>query len=288
MEPTAPFQSFADAYVAAMRGQLRDHVRCAAAVRQLVGFFGNRSVAGIARRDVGDYVVKRRQSGVCNRTINRELFVLSAAYKYAGRYWGWEVPFPGRDFKQPEPEGRLRYLQSDEAQQLYSTAALGPEFLADFIRLALHTGCRKSEMLTLTWQSVDLTAKRFTVESHLSKTGRRRVIPLNRHALDALASRQQFREGLALPSPWVFCYRDGRRVKNLYYGFRRAIREAGIEDFRVHDLRHTFASWLVGRGIPLTEIRDLLGHSSIEQTERYAHLAPDRLREAVAVLDSLE
>ena len=234
MEPNASFQSFTDAYLAAMVGQLRDHVRCVAAVRRLVGFFGKRSVAGIGKRDVGSYVVCRKQAGVCNRTINRELFVMSAAYRYAGRYWGWELPYPGRDLRQPEPEGRLRYLQVEEARRLVEASADGPGYLSDFIRLALHTGCRKGELLTLSWQSVDLKARRLTVESHRSKSGKRRVIPLNEKALEALRSREEYRATLALP-----------------------------------------------------EIRDLLGHSSIEQTERYAHLAPDRLRNAVDFLDTL-
>lgn len=71
-------------------------------------------------------------------------------------------------------------------------------------------------------------------------------------------------------------------------GRLRWIRRAGIEKFRVHDLRHTCASWMVQQGVPLLEVRDVLGHSSIEMTERYAHLAPDKLRSAVGVLDRLQ
>jgi integrase len=70
-------------------------------------------------------------------------------------------------------------------------------------------------------------------------------------------------------------------------GYESACARAGIKDFRVHDLRHTFASWLVSAGVPLAEVRDLLGHSTIEMTERYAHLAPDNHVRAVSVLDRL-
>lgn len=71
-------------------------------------------------------------------------------------------------------------------------------------------------------------------------------------------------------------------------GFQAACRRAGIEGFRVHDLRHTCAPWMVQQGVPLMEVRDVLGHSSIEMTERYAHLAPDKPRSAVGVLDRLQ
>jgi len=70
-------------------------------------------------------------------------------------------------------------------------------------------------------------------------------------------------------------------------GFQAACTRAKIKDFRVHDLRHTFASWLVQGGVPLLEVAKLLGHSTIEMTERYAHLAPENLKAAVGVLDRL-
>lgn len=91
---------------------------------------------------------------------------------------------------------------------------------------------------------------------------------------------------------WVFARRKngeavsgGERVKALDWLFRKAVKLAGIEDFRIHDLRHTFASWLVSEGVELVKVRDLLGHTSIKMTERYAHLMPDRLHDAVEVLD---
>jgi len=71
-------------------------------------------------------------------------------------------------------------------------------------------------------------------------------------------------------------------------GFRSACAKAGLQDFRIHDLRHTCAAWLVSEGVPLSEVRDLLGHASITMTERYAHLAPDRVRSAVAKLEGGE
>ena len=84
-------------------------------------------------------------------------------------------------------------------------------------------------------------------------------------------------------------FRDAQeRIRDVKRSFGTACRRARIEDFRFHDLRHTCAAWLVSAGVPLTEVRDLLGHSSVKVTERYAHLAPENVRAAVAVLDAGE
>jgi integrase len=84
----------------------------------------------------------------------------------------------------------------------------------------------------------------------------------------------------------VFCHTDGSRIGSVKRSFATACTKAGIKDFRFHDLRHTCAAWLVTAGVSLTEVRDLLGHSSVTMTEKYAHLAPERVRIAVAALDN--
>jgi integrase len=94
-----------------------------------------------------------------------------------------------------------------------------------------------------------------------------------RHALER-------RHAVCGHSPYVFCSDQGHYV-DLKRGFAGACRRARITNFRQHDLRHTCASWLVMAGVPLPEVRDLLGHSSIKVTERYAHLAPENLRRAI-------
>jgi len=87
---------------------------------------------------------------------------------------------------------------------------------------------------------------------------------------------------------WVFCHEDGRRIGDVKRSFAKACERAGIHDFRVHDLRHTCAAWLVSAGADLCEVRDLLGHTTVKMTERHAHLAPDNVRAAVALLESDE
>jgi len=88
-------------------------------------------------------------------------------------------------------------------------------------------------------------------------------------------------------NPWVFCRKDGSQILSVRRSFLAACRTAGLKDFRIHDMRHTFAAWLVSDGVALTEVRDLLGHSTVKVTERYAHLAPENLRKAVARLENM-
>ena len=104
-----------------------------------------------------------------------------------------------------------------------------------------------------------------------------------------LVRRMRLREQICPNSRWVFFHmvpalnsKVGDRVKNIRRSFKSACNRAGIENFRIHDLRHTFASWLVMEGVPLFEVSKLLRHASIQMTERYAHLAPDHLHDAVA------
>jgi integrase len=123
------------------------------------------------------------------------------------------------------------------------------------------------------------------LEPHHTKTGERRTVPLNGMAKAALLSLARFRATHCPSSPWVFCNRHGERIQDIKKGFATACRRAEITDFHPHDLRHTCAAWLVTAGVPLPEVRDLLGHSTIQMTERYAHLAPENVRAAVNVLD---
>lgn len=190
-----------------------------------------------------------------------------------------------------EPQGRLRWITREEAERLILEASKETRkspHLADFIRLALNTGCRKNELLKLSWDRVDLEAGNFRLEGENTKNGKRRFVPLSSVARSALENRAKFRAEHCPTSPWVFAHRNGERVQFLQNGFESACKRAGISDFRVHDLRHTCASWLVSAGVQLLEVKELLGHSSIEMTERYSHLSPDNLSRVANTLDRLQ
>ena len=217
-------------------------------------------------------------AGAAASTVNKEIGLLARAIHYANREWGYSLYNPVQGCKQREPEGRVRWLTHAQAASLVAAAGqLGPRaaHLPDLITLALHTGMRKGELLGLEWQRVDFENGLIYLEGQHTKSNKRRSIPINQPARAALTSRRAVGTG-----PLVF-----GGVKDVKRSFTHACQMAGIEDFRFHDLRHTFASWLMQAGAALVEVRDLLGHASIEMTERYAHLAPERLRGAVARLD---
>lgn len=141
-------------------------------------------------------------------------------------------------------------------------------------------------MLGLEWSRVDLQTNLLYLESHHTKAKKRRSVALNNTAREAILAQARFRATHCPAAPWVFFTYNGNRIASVKRNFATACRRAGIEDFRLHDLRHTCAAWLVQAGVPMAEVRDVLGHRTLAMTERYAHLAPENLRAAVALLDS--
>ena len=111
------------------------------------------------------------------------------------------------------------------------------------------------------------------------------MIPLCQEARAALIGRRRFRASNCPDAPFVFVNYEGNSIGLIKRSFSTACRRAGISDFRIHDLRHTFASWLVTEGVPLLDVSQLLGHSAVKMTKRYAHLAADSLESAVSLLD---
>ncbi|TCT21173.1 tyrosine-type recombinase/integrase [Thiobaca trueperi] len=257
-------------------------------VRNLRQHFGGLELTALTPALVRRYVDQRRVQ-VTNGTVNRELCVLSSAINYARREWEWDIPNPVPGRKLRTPEGRIRWITREESKRLLDEASREPQapHLVDFIRLAINTGCRKGELLGLEWKRIDLRAGLIHLEADHTKTLKRRSVPINADAREAILSRAQFRMRHCPASPWVFCHEDGSRVLDVKRSFTTARKRAGIEDFRVHDLRHTCAAWLVSAGVPLTAVRDLLGHTTVKMTERYAHLAPENVRAAVALLEGM-
>lgn len=289
-QPSRSFDELMLAYVEATERKKRDPDRDRVSLKHLYPVFTCRDLNGIAPMDVRRYIAMRETAGAAASTINREVGLLSSAINYARREWGWDIHNPAAGCRQREPEGRVRWISRAEAVALLKAAHHDSRarHLPAFIRLALHTGCRKGELLGLEWRRVDLQHGQFYLEAQHTKTARRRSVPINREARAALMDRARFRAKHCPASPWVFCHKDGARILDVKRSFPTACRRAGISDFRVHDLRHTCAAWLVTIGVPLAEVRDLLGHRSIQMTERYAHLAPENVRAAVTLLEGAE
>jgi len=150
------------------------------------------------------------------------------------------------------------------------------DHLTPAVLLSINTGLRRGELFKLQWSSVDFDRGLVTVEGHNAKSRQTRHVPLNDEAMSLLRSWREQRS-------------DGQRVfavaTNYQNGWKALLKRAGITNFRWHDMRHHFASRLVQRGVPLNTVRDLLGHSTVQMSLRYSHLAPDQRREAVAKLN---
>ena len=176
-----------------------------------------------------------------------------------------------------ENSGRIRYLNEEEINHLLVVC---PPYLKDIIEFALNTGLRKGELFALKWSDVDLHNKLLSFKN--TKNYEERVIPLNDIALDVLR-----RIPRQLHNEYVFitpATKRGAQIVDVKKSFKTALRDAGIQDFRFHDLRHTFASHLVMAGVDLANVKELMGHKDIKMTLRYAHLSPDYKKRGVDIL----
>jgi integrase len=188
--------------------------------------------------------------------------------------WGELTAIPR--IKTAKEPSRLRWLREEEAEHLLEACERsGNKALADLVAFALHTGLRQSEALGLTWPRVD----RATGVIHLDKTknGDRRSV-----ALDEVADAVLARRWAPNATGYVFGSSNWNSFRSAW---ETAVRAARLEDVRFHTLRHTCASWLVQSGVSLQEVQRILGHRTLAMTMRYAHLAPESQRTAIAKLN---
>ena len=218
-------------------------------------------------------------AGRAPATVNQYLAFLRALLKRASEEWGVETS--GVRFRLlPLRNARVRQLSLDEEQRLL-TALERVEPLHRLVRFLLGTGVRLREALQLTWDDVDLEAQ--TVTLRHTKNGETRLIPLQASELELL--RTGYKKA-GRSCPWVFPWYSARvaprEYKSPHGAFKSACVRAGVTDFRIHDLRHTFASRCVARGVGLYHVSRLLGHRDLRMTARYSHLGVEDLRTALA------
>ena len=248
------------------------------AIRQhVLPRLGNRRVADVTR---GDVAALHHRMHATPYAANRTLGILSAMFTAAEL---WELrpqgSNPCRYVKRFRERRRERFLSDGEYRRLGAvlreaerTGTVAAPAIAA-IRLLMLTGCRLSEIMTLRWEHVALEARELRLPD--SKTGAK-VVYLGRPAVAVLRGIAR-EEG----NPWVITgRRPGSRLASLHFPWGRIRKRAGLDDVRLHDLRHSFASGglLVGEGLPM--IGKLLGHSQVQTTARYAHLADDPVKTA--------
>jgi len=300
------FRDFMDEYGRYLEATAKAGKATVAAIKSVFGGWYSRRLSSLSITDWDGLKASRLAGGTKPATVNRDLDRIKAALQQAVA-WGHLPSNPLAAAKRIKRgiDKRVRYLSPKESRALRKALdarearrkaerergeqwrkernmkALGAfhgytDHVMPMTLLALNTGLRRGELRQITWADIDLRAKVLTVRAGYAKSGKERHVPLNSEALAVLKA---WRKQRPEDGP-VF------GVASIQTAWEGLLTDAKITNFRFHDCRHDFASRLVMAGVPLIVVRDLLGHGSIEMTERYAHLAPKHHAQAVQALVS--
>ncbi len=238
--------------------------------RSLLKVFG-----GIELKDITPVYIEQYKQALSAKskpaTVNRQLALLKHMLTKAVD-WGYLKENPSRSVKLlKEPPGRIRFLSLEERRLLLDECE---GILKDIVLTALETGMRNGEIQNLFWSDVDLERRTITVIR--TKNNESRILPISNRLLPSLEQLYIQRQGIR-----VFSKQDGTPYGNWRKAYEQALKRTGIKDFRFHDLRHTFASYLVMAGVDIRTVQVLMGHKTIQMTMRYSHLSQSHLLDAV-------
>ena len=251
-------------------------------LQRLVAHFGGAKIRQITYNQVDEYRLKRLSDGLAIGSVNRELALLCSLFNFAKR----EGFISRSPFEMGAPlisladeTRRSRVLSRDEEEKLLLALSDSRRVhIRGLVVAALDSGARKNELLTLAWRDVDLLSGVIRLRSVNTKTARQRELPISarlRDELQRLESTPGDSEALVFNS------------RNLQKHFAAALRDAGISNFRWHDMRHTFASRLAHCGLSVPELAALMGHAQYQTTLRYANPTADTITKAANLLNRM-
>lgn len=211
-------------------------------------------------------------------TCNRYLATLSHLMNLCVKQWEWALENPARKIsREKEPRERTRFLTSEERTRFLEACRISDNpYLFTFVVLLLSTGGRYNEIRCLKWTDVDLHQGKIIITK--SKNTDMRSIPIRGLALELLRDLAHQSSSLG----YLFPSEEKSKPLELRRAFRTAIKRAGLTNFRGHDCRHSYSTEMLAQGLSLGEIGHLLGHRSVSQTRRYAHLVESRSIDAVS------
>ena len=234
-------------------------------------------------RDRFKSVVTQSKTARTPATVNRLLAALSHVLSIAVAEWEWLDDSPMRKVRRlKEPRGRVRFLSPEERSSLLDVCDSSDcKVLGLIVRIALSTGMRKAEILWLKWPDIDLSTGKTII--HYTKNGHRRATFLTGRTLELIRRHSKIRHlktELLFPSPLT-----PDKPINFNFAWGTAVKRAGIENFRFHDLRHEFATRLAEEGASLAQLSEALGHKTLSMVRRYSHLTESSIAEVVAQMN---
>jgi len=241
-------------------------------LRWLDPYFKDKKLKDIDRKMIEKIAEKKASTGTSNARVNRVLALVRSILNKAANEWEWLESAPKVKLRK-EADHRTRWLTRQEASNLIVEL---PSHLADMAIFTLATGLRQSNVMKLKWENVDLEKKHAWIHADEAKSGKAIAVPLNTDAISVLKKR------IGIHSKYVFTYNNNPLANISTTTWSKALARAGIENFRWHDLRHTWASWHVQSGTSLQELQLLGGWSSFTMVLRYAHLSSSHLQAAAS------
>ena len=279
--PRIKFSDLAEEYLKKHAARTRSYPDYWSIANKLKKTFGDLYIRKIGRHEIESYQAERStQVGAC--MVNREIIIMKGMYTKAID-WGYTDKNPVKGIKLAKEKERTRFVNGYERTKLLQAAgAKGrPWYLKSGIIIDLFTGLRKSELLRVTWPDINLERNELHVVE--GKGGEGRVVPINTAAREEILKLAKKAKG-----KYLFHDGHGRPIADIRKAFDQAVKKAGLENVHFHDLRRTFGTECVLKGVPAKTLQKWMGHKSIKTTMKYYVSIPDAYeQEAIKRLDGM-